>query len=456
MHEMFLSTVAALSVLSVVGAFNSKPYAQDNDDQFNLLRYTGTTGPYVPHRGYGISKEVPYGCEVTQAHLAMRHGERFATKGTGKSQYAVYKKLKNANVTDYTGPLAFVEDWEYFTPDTSKYEAESEYGWYAGLADAYNTGVTWREQYGHLYDGKTVHPIFAGGQERVVDTARSFGKGFFAQNYTNLASIQVIPEEPEQGANTLTSHDACNNYDGDVNDDIINQFDDSYLVRAANRLNALSPGFNLNSTDIYNLLGYCGFELNVKGNSEVCEILTTEEWVSFAYSKSLDFYYQNGPGYNLSNALGWVYANNTHTLMAQEYPYNLTFSFIHDSDLLTFTTALGLFEPDYDLSTSEIEHDSVFKVSEIAPMGGRIVHERLECKVKNETESFVRVIVNDAVIPIPGCQGGPGFSCSLDGYKNVIDNRLGNTTYIEACGVNSTVPQYTTFYWDWEVTFDEN
>lgn len=456
----FPITLSLLSItFTIVDA--AGPYSQDSTEQFDLLRYTGTTGPYIAHRGYGIDPEVPYQCEVTQAHLFMRHGERYPTKSTGKAERAIFEKLKNANVQVYKGPLSFIEDYEFFVQDDARLETESDKGFYSGLGDCYNLGADLRSKYDDLFDGKTVYPVFTSGQERVVDSARAFAKGFFASNYTDLASIQIIPEEETQGVNSLTTHDACSNYNGSYNDDIVNSFaGNDYLERASARLNTLSPGFNLTESDIYDMLGYCGFELNVRGESKMCEIFTQEELINWAYSKDLSFYYSNGPGYELSTPLGSVFVNNTYTLMKQgnEYPYNLTFSFSHDSDLMTYTTALGIFEPDYDLPTNEVEFGSIFHAGEIAPMGGRIITERLDCKdvLTNETEAYVRVVVNDAVIPIPGCQDGPGFTCSLDGYKQNIERRLGNTSYVEACGVNQTYPQYTSFYWDFEVTFEDN
>ncbi|CCH44613.1 Repressible acid phosphatase [Wickerhamomyces ciferrii] len=454
-----LSTILAV-VDASVRTPKTKPYSQDSLEQFQLLRYTGTTGPYIAHRGFGIDSSTPEQCEVTQAHLFMRHGERYPTKGTGKAQKSILTKLKNAGVEDFKGPLAFIKDYEFFVEDDSYLEFESYKGYYSGLADLNSFGAEFRAKYDHLFDGETVHPVFVSGQERVVESARAFAQGFFAHNYTNLASIQIIPENETQGANTLTTHDACVNYNGSFNDALTSQFSSEYLERAAIRLNNASRGFNISGDDVYNLLGYCGFELNVRGESAVCEIFTQEELLNWAYSKDLEFYYKNGPGYDLSTPLGHVFANNTYTLLKQgkEYPYNLTFSFSHDSDLLTYTTALGIFEPDYDLSVEEIEFGSIFRSSEIIPMGGRLSTEKLSCKdvFTNETEDFVRLIANDAVIPIPGCQSGPGFSCSLDGYKKNLDERLGNTTYVEACGVNETYPQYTTFYWDFDITFDDN
>ncbi|KAH3680305.1 hypothetical protein WICMUC_000372 [Wickerhamomyces mucosus] len=438
-----------------------KPYSQDAVEQYNKLRFLGTTGPYVSFEGYGISPETPYNCEVTQAHLFSRHFERYATASTGASNKKIIEKLKNITVSEYVGPLAFLKDYEYYVKDSAYLELESENGYYSGLADGYNLGNQLRAKYSHLFDGESVHPVFASSKTRVVESAQAFAKGFFGRNYTDLASIQPVSESAKMGANTLTSSKACVNYNSSTHDDIVSQFNQSYLDQAAIRLNYQSPGFNLTGSDVSSLLSYCGFELNVRGFSPVCEIFTHDELVSFAYAKSLAYYYESGPGYSeITGPMGYVYANSTYTLMEQgeSYPYNLTFSFSHDSNFENFLTILGLFNGEYDMIPDYIDLQHPWKVSQLVPMGARLIHEKLQCTdySTNKTEDYVRILLNDAVIPIPDCQDGPGFSCPLDGYKEVIDSNLGNTTYVEACGVNSTYPQYTSFYWDWDVTFANN
>ncbi|KAH3688891.1 hypothetical protein WICPIJ_000136 [Wickerhamomyces pijperi] len=458
-----LSLSAIAGAITVVEAASnkypaSKPYSQDSVDIYSLLRYTGTTGPYVQHLGYGIDPEVPFGCEVSQVHAFTRHFERYATTGTGKSNKAIIAKLKAKNVTEYVGPLAFLKDYEYYVTDNSRLESESNAGYYSGLGDGYNYGSNFRMKYDHLYDGNSTLPIFTAGQERCVASARAFGQGFFGVNYTDLCSIQVLPEKATQGANTLTASNACAKYNSSTYDYIVNEFDDSYLTNAAVRLNIQSPGFNISASDVNDLLSYCGFELNVRGFSPVCEIFTKEDLINFSYQKSLNYYYENGPGYEeVTGAIGYVYANNTYTLM-EKNTTNMTLSFSHDGDIFFFTTALGLFDSEYDLTPKYVDFQHPYRVSDMVPMGARLVHEKLECTnyATNATESFVRVLLNDAVIPVPGCQDGPGFSCPLDGYKNVIDERIGNSSYIEACGVNSTYPQYTSFYWNWTATTENN
>ena len=72
-----------------------------------------------------------------------------------------------------------------------------------------------------------------------------------------------------------------------------------------------------------------------------------------------------------------------------------------------------------------------WKTSSLVPMGGRILFERLACPAPescwahNEMyphmiycdppseDHFVRLVVNDGVVAVPGCEAGPGRSCGL-------------------------------------------
>ncbi|KAJ6084464.1 hypothetical protein N7486_011264 [Penicillium sp. IBT 16267x] len=109
-----------------------------------------------------------------------------------------------ANVSTFKGDLAFLNEWTYYVPDANLYSQESTSGPYAGLLDAFSRGSEYRAWYGHLWDGQSVVPIFTSGYERVIETARYFGQGFFSYNYSTNAAINIIPEAATQGADSLT------------------------------------------------------------------------------------------------------------------------------------------------------------------------------------------------------------------------------------------------------------
>lgn len=80
-------------------------------------------------------------------------------------------------------------------------------------------------------------------------------------------------------------------------------------------------------------------------------------------------------------------------------------------------------------------------------MGGRIILERLECR-KDDSEElhYVRVIVNDAIVPVPGCSGEIRRGCRLDAFTDLVEKRraqLGD--FKRLCGLSEDAPGIITF-----------
>ncbi|KAG7877113.1 hypothetical protein KL937_005044 [Ogataea polymorpha] len=419
-------------------------YDQVATDQYNLLKFMIGAGPFVEHSGFGIPLDTPPHCEIEQAQLFMRHGERFPTKSSGKQYKKFYDKLKKANITDYKGPLAFIEDLEYFVPDSDNYELETTRGLYSGLLNAFKFGTYLRERYDSLVDTSSVLPIFAASEDRVVDTARSFGRGFFGPDYATSCSIQVVNEtDTSKGANALTTKDNCPTYNSSFYD---YSFGDEIFQREADRLNELSPGFNITADDIITMGTYCAYETNVKGHSSFCDALSREAFIALQYNNDVTKFYQFGPGYNMSAVAGGVYANATAKLLQEDG--KLWFSFSHDNDLLNYITALGLIT-DTELGTEDVDFHRSFKTSELVPQGARLIIEKLNCS----DTSFVRTILNDKVYPVPGCSSGPGYSCPLEDYLDIITPEV---DYASACELPDDAPKEISFYWDWKPTFENN
>jgi len=74
-------------------------------------------------------------------------------------------------------------------------------------------------------------------------------------------------------------------------------------------------------------------------------------------------------------------------------------------------------------------------------MRGSVAFERLRCTrgypARNET--FVRILLNDAVYPVPGCKDGPGNSCLLSTYAKSVKGKLEKAGNLrERCNVTST------------------
>jgi acid phosphatase len=55
------------------------------------------------------------------------------------------------------------------------------------------------------------------------------------------------------------------------------------------------------------------------------------------------------------------------------------------------------------------------------------------------TQTFVRILLNDAVYPVPSCRDGPGGSCLLSKYVDIVKGRLSNAgDLVKKCNVTAT------------------
>jgi len=114
--------------------------------------------------------------------------------------------------------------------------------------------------------------------------------------------------------------------------------------------------------------------------------------------------------------------------------------------------ALNIFpDPKYDpyLPTTHIATDRVWKTSTVLPMGGRITFERMACRSQSmSTESvdeyFIRININDGIVPLPDCDSGPGRSCPLAQFLERVRNRgteVGD--FGEVCGLEGDAGRIT-------------
>jgi acid phosphatase len=220
---------------------------------YSVLKHIGGLGPYSNRISYGIGRDPPETCVVDQVIMVKRHGERYPQGADGKEIEAVLEKLYGLDLEVWKGDLNFLNWWQYFVDSEGLYGLETESGPYNGLLTTFKHGAEYRVRYGHLWDQDSdkIVPMWTSGFERVVQTARKFGEGFFGWNYTDSVAMNIISESEEMGANSLTPQcpgdtdsQTCENLSQDL---------PAFRV-AADRFNKQNPGLNLNSTDIYQLM----------------------------------------------------------------------------------------------------------------------------------------------------------------------------------------------------------
>ncbi|KAF2083825.1 phosphoglycerate mutase-like protein [Saccharata proteae CBS 121410] len=382
-----------------------------------------------------------------------RHAERYPTIKAGSRMLDMLDRVKATNIT-LQGDLAFLNSWQFFTasPQTH-FEQLTTTGPYAGTLSAFTTGVRLRTRYAHLLPHRLSHgkktSFWAGDSPRVIDTARYFAAGFFGLDWPDTATLHVIPETLERGGNTLTPGDSCLAYieDEEFGHDygarMLMAYRSTYLSKVRERLQTQNPGIVLSDADIYSMQEMCGFETTVRGASPWCDVFSEEEWRDFEYARDVIHYYRAGPGNRWAGAMGWLWLNRTAELLEggpAEGP--LWFSFVHDGDIVPMLAALDLFPQAGDLPTTHRIDDRGWKTSQVTPMGGRAIFERLRCPKRPSNDSaaaeipreeangsagmdeiFVRININDGIVALPDCSSGPGGSCPLADFLRRIGER---------------------------------
>lgn len=426
---------------------------QASVESYNVVRFLGGSGPYVQHPGYGISTDIPDQCTLEQVHLLSRHGERYPTKGTGKKFEHIWSKI-SANIGNFKGALEFFNDYTYFVEDPDYYDKETtnlnSEGTFSGTTDALRHGLSFRAKYNSLFNAtEETLKIFTSSSGRVQQTSDYFARGFMGYQYSDSAvDYYVLEEDASMGANSLTPGDGCVDYNPGANLGLVSSYDSSYLESARERILSGNDGdgFDLSVSDIKRLFQWCAYEINVRGSSPVCDLFTNEEFVRYSYYQDLSNYYANSNGNNLSATVSSAWLNATKEFLLEEDPsYRVLLTFTHDDDIENFHASLGLFQPDQDLPVDHIPFPTPYSHVQVTPQGARTVTEKYNCG----GTSYVRYVVNDAVIPIKSCQSGPGFSCELSEFESYIENRLNGLNYEEQCGNSASVPSTLTFLWDY-------
>jgi len=136
-------------------------------------------------------------------------------------------------------------------------------------------------------------PNRSAGQQRVLDTASYFLRGYLSQgNYLtnasmNRGSIVALPDSVNYTfADSLTSSNGCPRYSSGDNGSVnSNTFRATYQAKVAQRLNRFLDGIVLTPSDIGVMQDLCGFQAEIDGDTRFCDVFTRE------FSMFLDSYW---------------------------------------------------------------------------------------------------------------------------------------------------------------------
>ncbi|KAK3372197.1 histidine acid phosphatase [Podospora didyma] len=439
------------------------------------LTWLGANGPWVTGPNvHGISTDVTENCYIDQAAYVSRHGSRYPDAGA----YNEWKEMESRfSAPGYKahGALSFLPEWRtVLTNPAIQIAMQSP----TGYKEAMDMGYQLRTRYPQLYNEGDPFHVWANNYTRVLQTAANFLHGFIGPNANRLGNIVSVTSKTFVSAlgNSLAPSDMCPNFQDGNGGEQQPIWNSIWQPQVQKRLQGLIEGnLTLTLSDV-NLIPYlCGFESQITGRlSPFCDVFTDEELKMYQYSNDLRYYYGIGPGTHLPQKMMTPFLGALVDLLAKGPGINgvaadsssfavpkLLMSFLNDGQLTELIAASGVFDEQKPLSATEKDDDRLWIGSRFVTMRGTIAFERLNCRVAQSASpspttagntsttrrcrprptptvntTFVRIRLNDQVYPVPGCQDGPGRSCSLAKYSTYVKAKQASQgSWVQNCNV---------------------
>ncbi|KAH8702887.1 histidine phosphatase superfamily [Phaeosphaeriaceae sp. PMI808] len=465
MYTFINLVAAAVAIRGVVAA-----------DDFNILQHVGGNGQWFPGPEVtGISSNVPSGCTVELAAFFSRHGSRYPDTGAYNGWVELSNRLEAAgpwNVTDEK--FQFLKTWKPVLSDPQRQIAQISP---TGKKELEDMGKTWRRRYAHLHEFDTPFTMWANyykSSPRVRDSARYFAQGFMGPKATELTTIYALnASDPASWMNSLAPSDLCGAYNDEGGSPYKDEWDAIWIPAVRSRLNAKIQGaFNFTEGDVQQIPYLCGFETQIaERRSPFCDLLTEDEVLLYEYSQDLRYWYGTGLGsdiekYQMLPVLDMVTQRFMDGPNAVYKTANTTFippkimaNFANDGQINQLIAALGIFDDEPQLPGNRLLSNRKFRSSLLTPMRGTVAFERLYCPsapvsppsycgaTNNSTANtisdvYMRIRLNEVVYPVNDCDSGPGSSCPLSQYRNIVRGKFAEAgSFTKMCNVTDpTLP----------------
>lgn len=398
----------------------------------------GTWGQYSPWEPSPseLDPAIPSDCKVTFAQILSRHGSRGPSTDKGERYAALVKEL-HESVTEYSEGFEFFKDYKYkLIPDDLSLYGENE------MVDS---GRLFYTRYHNLVS-ETEPFVRASGSDRVIMSAQNFTHGYYDSQGRPSdefeAKILVIPEQ--DGYNNTLEHGSCKEFEeGPGKKDGAKkqrEWKEIWVPPVQKRLTKKLPGAKFDIDTTVYFMELCPFETVANPDSKVsdfCRAFSKDEWRSYDYYQSLEKWYVYGPGRDLGPAQGIGFVNELLARMtgkpvedhtstnstldssAETFPLDrkLYVDFSHDNGMMTVFAALRLFESTRPLPTTEKvspEKLGGYSASRAVPFGARMYVEKMQCG--GSDEELVRIVLNERVVPLAGCDADKLGRCTLDKF----------------------------------------
>ncbi|KAM3453194.1 hypothetical protein MY3296_003957 [Beauveria thailandica] len=371
-------------------------------------------------------------------------------------------------------------------------------------------------QYSSLFGNGTERPkmtVRTTSQSRIQNSQINWSLGFFGPSYNSTPEPDLLHWQapfgtviiPEGGTenNTLASYDSCTNSNNKDNGDVAavkqERYKKIYTRAAIKRFESYAPsGFKFTHDDIYGMQMTCAYEYGYIGQSDFCQIFTANEWAGFENVLDQQYYYLYSYGNPTGRAQGVGYVQELIARLNHEYitvsnsSVNSTFDnngktfplgqqvyadFSHDDIIISVLTALSV---DYIKKSPTLDEyppssNTHVTLSHLTPFGANLITEQIGCssgspepvenrrvqytpgqygyKAKNATHKFIRMRLNNAILPLNTIRGGKcGNSttgrldglCELSAFLESQANAFKDSNYQYACFGNYTLKNSTT------------
>ncbi|KAB8271582.1 histidine phosphatase superfamily [Aspergillus minisclerotigenes] len=430
---------------------------------FEPLEHLGANSPWFAGPNVNkIASNVPEECSVDQAIYIVRHGSRYPDPGAYQEWEDLHSAFQSAEYRA-TGSLSFISDW---SPVLRHPDQEISQLSITGYKELYNLGADLRFRYPTFYQDNTPFLLWANDYQRTIDSARLFARGYLGPN-ASYGDVYVVDADASGAAgNSLATSDQCPNFKDASGGNQITEWQDIYLPPITKRLNGKLSGNLTLTDDQVSLFPYlCGFETQITGQaSPWCDVFTKKEILEYEYAQDLRYYYGTGPGVGKNMTVMLPVLQGVVNLLKEgpsataekgndtlQLP-PLVVAFTHDNQLNELASLLGVFDDQKPLASNKMDQDRIYVSSNVNPMRGTIAFERLTCTSGGQSTANVRILLNDAVYPIPSCRSGPGRSCPVDQYvQYVAQKRKQYGSFASVCGLPEK--NITTAGADGSVTF---
>jgi hypothetical protein len=378
---------------------------------------------------------VPDQCQITFAQVLSRHGARDPTAEKSVKYRETVEHIQHT-ARRFPGIYSFLQTYQYHL-------GSDQLTWF-GERELVNSGMKFYRRYQSL--AKDAVPfVRAASQERVVESAQNWTQGFHNARAADEAAtapdsypyiIVVIPEG--EAFNNTLSHDTCTNFEDSIGNDAQETWASKFTPGLIKRLNKSLIGANLNWEQAIHLMDMCPFETVASplGTlSAFCRLFYDEDWLNYDYYQTLGKYYgyANGNPLGATQGIGYVneliarmtntpvndHTNTNSTLDDSEKTFpigqtSLYADFSHDNDISGIFAALGLYnatKPPSKEKRQSPEELGGYSAAWTVPFAARAYFEKMSCE--GQSEEFVRVLVNDRVMPLETCGGDKFGRCTL-------------------------------------------